>query len=156
MDPQEKESVQKLTWYDQAKAVYDREDNLRPFHEDLYLHYKHGYVVSCPEFFVMARIVPSCMPIGLLRDASIEWKSGDCWWIHCFAGDMISLFTWCPIALGVTGWERHNRPRLYEINSLRHRLYSAKRLDCEPIQQRGEPDTGPPTDSGSDSSIAGC
>jgi hypothetical protein len=122
-------------WYLEAQKVYDREPCRRNFHEDLFWHYVNGYVVSCPDFFVMARIVDSSKPLHMLVDPTRRWENGDCWWIHCFAGDVLKIFTWCPIELGVTGWERNNVPRLYNLNLIRKRLtHVKKRMDRDSVE----------------------
>jgi len=117
-----------LTPYEQAKLVYRREWSKRTFHEDLFWHYAHGYVINCPEFFVMARVVPSQMSLGLLVDPTINWQDGDTWWIHCFSGKIEKLFTWAPFELPLVGWEKRNKPRIYHLITIKQRFLNAQSI----------------------------
>lgn len=104
-----------MTPYEEAAAVYDREPCARSFREDLELHLLNGYVLSGPEFFVLARPVNSQDTVERMVDPAWVWPVEDCdaWWIYLFAGDLKQALGHFPFPMKWIGWERQNALRWY-------------------------------------------
>lgn len=111
-----------MTPYDQARAVYDSEPCARTFEEDLQLHFRHGYVVSTPECFAMARPVWRHWPYEHLANPALVAANGDCWWIWLLAGDLRTALSWLPDSREWIGYERVNVPRFFQCDKFPLRL----------------------------------
>ena len=115
-----------MTPVERAKAVYDREPCARSFAEDLEAHLLHGYVLSTPETFVMARPVCSRDPVEMIVDPWVTYDRKDCdaWLIYLFAGDLRPALSWFPYPLPLIGWERKNALRFHGFESALARIGS--------------------------------
>jgi hypothetical protein len=82
----------------EAAGVYQREPCRRTFQQDLDIHLTTGYVVSTPEYFIMARPVNSGAPQeDVVNPMHIFDNSEcDCWHIYLMAGDMKKCWDKCP------------------------------------------------------------
>ena len=96
--------------FEQAAAVYEREACARSFESDLFSHFLHGYVVSIPEAFALARRVRHDWPEERLQNPDDTDPEGDCWWIWLLAGELSAVARWLPFDLPWIGYERDNRP----------------------------------------------
>ena len=94
----------------------------------LELHYKHGYVFSTPEFFVMGRAVCSDGHVPCIQDATLnDWRyadgrprTPDAWWLHGAAGNMERVWSCLPYTLPFIGFERFDAEcRFYAIDTVR-------------------------------------
>ena len=109
----------------EAAAVYRQEPCLRSFNEDLELHLVAGYVVSTPDYFIMARPVDSGAPPQDIVDAAclFDKEECDCWHIYVMAGDMKKCWDHCPADLAglpLVSFERKNRLRILPMDRVRH------------------------------------
>lgn len=84
----------------------------------------HGYVLSTPETFVMARPVCSRDPVEMIVDPWVTYSRGDCdaWLIYLAAGNLRPALEWFPFELPLIGWERKNSLRWYGFQSALARL----------------------------------
>lgn len=105
--------------YQQAQAIYEREQSAQSFAADLELHLRHGYVVSTPQAFAMARPVWSGWATADLLNPYVSDPKGDCWWIWCLAGDLGIVVRWLPWPTEWLGFERRNVPRLVKWDRLK-------------------------------------
>jgi hypothetical protein len=112
-----------MTPFEQAVAVYSREPCARTFDEDLRLHLRNGYVVSTPDFFVMARPVRRIIIEGICNPA-IRFEKPDCWHVYLLAGSIQKALTALPYDLPWMSWERGNVLRFYPLASIRRRIQS--------------------------------
>lgn len=101
---------------DRARLIYASEPCARTFAEDLELHFQHGYVVSTPECFAMARPVWKHWSYKELTDPSFTDPGGDCWWIYLLAGDLRTGMRWLPDRREWIGYERLNVPRFFKVS----------------------------------------
>lgn len=93
----------------------------------LELHYKHGYVFSTPDFFVMGRPVNSEWTPDLICDPAALWDESyrptlepDAWWLHGAAGKMEHIWGCLPYPLRWIGFERFDGEcRFYAIDTVR-------------------------------------
>lgn len=103
----------------QARAVYDAEPCARCFEEDLEAHLMHGWTVSTPEVFVMARLVPKSGDPEYLVDPWHVWAPEDCdtWLIYLAAGAVQVLPSLAPIRTRYVAFERSNRLRFWKFSA---------------------------------------
>jgi hypothetical protein len=87
----------------------------------LELHYRHGYVVSTPEVFVMGRPVERDALPEEIRDPAFNiWNHPDAWWFHGFWGNPHVLWRMMPFDLPYVGWEKFDMNlRFYPLADLR-------------------------------------
>lgn len=112
-----------MTPAEKVAALYDA-DSPRTFREDLEAHLLHGYVVSTPEMFAMARAVERGAPDALLRDPWHVFSEPDSWYIYAFASTgRTSLAGLVKILLTFGGnrfdcacWHRKRDDRLRVVN----------------------------------------
>lgn len=102
-----------MTPFEQARTVYDHESCARTFAEDLQLHLHHGYVVSTPTTFAMARPVGRHWSYKSLADPSMVDPQGNCWWIWMLSGELREALSWLPDQREWIGYERKNVPRFF-------------------------------------------
>jgi hypothetical protein len=96
-----------MTPYEQAASLYDG-DKPGEFERGLFDHFQHGYVVSTPDAFALARRVNHDWPTEWLRDSTRTAADGDCWFIWLLAGKLRSAARWLPFPLPWTGYERRD------------------------------------------------
>jgi len=98
-----------------AAAVYEQEECVRPFAQDLEAHLLHGLVISTPDLFLMARPVShDASGDKIVNSWHNTWDNEpDCWHVYLYSGEMMSAFfqssTWLPYV----SFERKNRLRVY-------------------------------------------
>lgn len=116
-----------MTPLEQAVAVYSREPCARTFDEDLRLHLENGYVVSTPDFFVMARPVWRGMNEFLIVNPAEGCHPAfrDCWHVYLLAGSIQKALTALPYDLPWMSWERGNVLRFFRLDSIRRRISHA-------------------------------
>lgn len=125
-----------MTPYEAARAIYQSEPCARTFEEDLLLHMKHGYVISTPRVFLMARPVWSVADDYQIVDASYllpgsHESVGDCWHIHVLAGDMAEALSFMPFELPFVSFQRKNVLRFWPLASIK-RLTRHETLSSRP------------------------
>lgn len=121
-----------MTPFDAAIAIYDREPCFRTFDEDLRLHLAHGYVVSTPRVFVMARAVESKGADSMIVDPAMNgWLFPDCWHVHILAGDMAEALSFMPFELPLVSFQRKNVLRFWPLASIK-RLTRHETLSSRP------------------------
>ena len=104
-----------MTPLDKVRALYT-EQSPRTFEEDLTAHFRHGYVFSTPEYFMMVRPVWHRMTQQAINDVwcmfpRLLW---DTWYVYAFAlredqglqGLVKNLLTHMPFYLPLVAWER--------------------------------------------------
>lgn len=115
----------RLSPIDQCQGIFGRHGV--DFPALLELHYRHGYVISTPEVFVMGRAVNRRWTTQLIRDPSVGWDVAyrptlkpDAWWLHGFWGDASKLWPMMPYTLPYVGFEKFDEiPRFYPLETLR-------------------------------------
>jgi hypothetical protein len=71
-------------------------------------HFKHGFVFSTPDFFIMGRAAPK----GVIEADGVkltwfpEWWNCDTWYIHAMSGDMSKAWSILPWELPWIAFER--------------------------------------------------
>lgn len=111
-----------INHFDEAKAVYAREDSPRSLLQemDILMAHPNGYVLSTPHLLCLARTVIWPMPPEVIIDPEFEFPTQhvNCWHIHCLAGSINSLFTFMPFRLPYVSWERRNELRVYPLTRI--------------------------------------
>jgi hypothetical protein len=69
-------------------------------------HFRHGFLFSTPEFFIMGRGVPKDHPLMLDLGVLFAPDSCDTWYIFSMAGDMIKAWSILPWPLPWIAFER--------------------------------------------------
>ncbi len=94
----------------QAAAVYERETCARTFGEDVEAHLLCGYVISCPDLFVMFRAVDSrADPADIVNPwVTFDAVNCDCWMVYLAAGNVSAIVNALPYALPLVCFEREN------------------------------------------------
>lgn len=108
-----------MTFFDQARAVYDREECARTFDEDFYLHLQYGFVFSSPDGFIMGRPVARMAREELVRDPGHIFATPDTWLVYLAAGSVKNFWRHLPYPLPFVGWERSNVLRFYPSDRVR-------------------------------------
>ena len=103
-----------------VESPYDQYARLRdgdPVHHSKLLH---GWVVSTPQFFVMARPVDSAAQPACIVNPWHRFppEACDTWHIYLAAGDLRAALAWLPHPLPKIAFERRNILRYYRLESL--------------------------------------
>ena len=114
--------------YERAKRVYELEPCARTFAEDLDAHLLHGWVLSTPHSFVMARPVPRGAPPEAIVNPWNNWPRHECdsWFVYLFAGYLAPALDWFPWHGQWIGFERRNDLRFYDFDQAMRRLRGVK------------------------------
>lgn len=98
------------------ERMYDERETPRTFAVDLYCHLTHGYVISTPQMFFMARPVCSWADHEEINDPFIKFDAERCdtWYIYAMAtGERMSAaglvkktIAHMPYFLPYCAWER--------------------------------------------------
>jgi len=109
-----------ITAIERARALYDRFDQPRTFVEDLEAHFRHGYVFSTPDHFLMARTVCKDAPREFLADPWHQFDNVDTWLIWLAVGPCaMSVKTFCltmqPFPLTWVAWARRTGPLKFHL-----------------------------------------
>lgn len=107
--------------FEKAQEVYRREPCARTFDEDLFLHLKHGFVFSTPEYFIMGRAVDrNADPVLIVNPrCTFGRDEANAWMIYLMAGDPSKAWSIMPWPLGWFGFERRNDLRWYQAERIR-------------------------------------
>lgn len=92
------------------------------FTPDLWLHLQHGYVISTPRAFAMARPVWSHWSAQELGDIARVDPDGDCWFIWALSGDLAEAARWLPGPKKFLAFARRGQPRLVHWEKLSHAI----------------------------------
>lgn len=111
-----------MTPYEQAARVYEREVCASSFRADLEAHLFGGWVVSTPDFFVMARRVMKRWPAEMTLNPYYAHPKGDCWHVWLAAGDLRAMWSALPEELDWISFERRNVLRVVRLARLRARV----------------------------------
>jgi hypothetical protein len=93
--------------YEQMAAKYEANPQERSFEFYCDWHFKHGFVFSTPEFFIMGRQINKAW--------AEEWNAipfdeititPDTWYLHAFSGDMSKAWSILPWELPWIAFER--------------------------------------------------
>lgn len=107
-----------MTPFEKAADVYRNEWCARSFHEDLTLHFKRGWVISSPRFFVMGR--PVCYwawsADQILDPFHNPPDEPDCWHVWLAAGDLKEALKFLPFPLPYISFERKNVLKMYSFD----------------------------------------
>lgn len=119
---------QLMTPIERAAEYYERHMPVT-LKDDIETHLLHGYVLSTPEAFAMGRAVRSTAdPEDILNpvaDTHVEFEEADCWHVHFFAGDLMSLWRFLPYPLPWASFARgaHGRGlRFYRLEDIQARM----------------------------------
>lgn len=104
-----------------AAEVFKSEPSTHTFWEAIDYYLAYGYVISRPDYFVMARPVSSHWPekviVNPIQDNGIELTGRhDMWHIHLMAGDTQTAIQEFPYRLDKISFERHNKLRTYQYD----------------------------------------
>lgn len=107
-----------MTPVEQAALVYQTEWCARSFKQDLELHLQHGWVVSSPKFFGMARPVAywNWSNAEILDPSHNPDDEKDCWHIWLLAGDVSEALKFLPFHLPYISFERKNVLKMYSFD----------------------------------------
>lgn len=110
-----------MTPYEEARAIYTKEPCKRTFGEDLVAYFLHGYVISTPDFFVMARPVNGAAMPSMIVDSRVQFPrdTWNCWHVHLMAGNMAKAWAALPFDLPLFTFERQNVLRMHRTNRIR-------------------------------------
>lgn len=92
------------------------------FVPDLWLHLTHGYVVSTPDAFAMARPVWSHWGSAEMADITLTAPEGDCWHIWALSGDLGEAVRWLPCSKKWLAFARRGHPKLVQWDTIRHAI----------------------------------
>ena len=126
-----------LTPYQEAQAVYLREESTTSFFAELANHLENptAWVLKSPTMFCLARPVWS----GGLEEEIINSRivypeaSWDAWFLAVYAGDVAEVLRQVPFRLPLYGWQKRNRLRFWTAEDI-DRLFLRQRHDLTPTQ----------------------
>ena len=97
--------------FDRVVELYRRWPLERSFEEDMSAHISTGYVVSTPDYFLMARGVDRFAPEEELADPwrGFERQEENAWLIYSFAGSSRNFLSFVPYPLKWVGFARRGR-----------------------------------------------
>lgn len=103
----------------QARVVYESLGSDWPFTSVIEMHLLGGYVVSTPEYFILARPVDSTADEARILNPLISFSKPDAWFIFAYAGDISRAWDYFPVFYPKVGWQRANRPiRFYPMENI--------------------------------------
>lgn len=103
--------------------LYQTRPSGRSFEEDLEIHLCGGYVVSTPDYFIMARPVRHDARPSDILDIEVVHDDPDCWHIFAMAGDIGKCWDLLPLDLPYVTWERNYTLRgPFRMRNVRHLL----------------------------------
>ena len=119
-----------MTPYDQAAQVYEQEECVHTFLEDLEYYHRYGYVFSTPDYFVMGR--PVCRdwppewivnPIDHHADIQCDLINEltlppNLWHIALMSGDTFNVWETLPYRLPGISIEKRNKLKFYSYDRL--------------------------------------
>lgn len=110
-----------MTPFDQIAALYDQYPQPRTFDEDIAAHISTGYLVSTPEYFIMARGISKQADPHLIADPWYAFPADlqDTWLVFAFAGYSRNFLAFVPYPLRWVAWQRRGRPlRFHEFSKI--------------------------------------
>lgn len=131
-----------ITPYQEAQAVYLREESTTTFLAELALHLENptAWVLKTPTMFCLARPVASRGLESEILNARIVYprESWDAWFLAVYAGDVTEVLRQVPFRLPRYGWQKRNRLRFWTAEDI-DRLFLRHRHDKSPtpIPPRG-------------------
>jgi hypothetical protein len=108
--------------FDRITEKFDGRGYGDQFVPDLWLHFQHGYVVSTPKAFAMARPVWSHWTSEEMSDITRTDPDGDCWFIWALSGDLGEAAWWLPHSKKWLAFARRGHPRLVKWETLSHAI----------------------------------
>lgn len=113
-----------MTPYEQLEALYAEHPQQHPFSSYVNWHLHHGFVLSRPDVFVMARPMPRAF-LESQGPTFQVWPERHCdtWFVHAAAGNIQRAWDMIPWDLPYYAWERvldrRNELRFYEAGRVR-------------------------------------
>ena len=124
-----------LTPYQEAQAIYLREESTTTFLAELALHLENptAWVLKTPTMFCFARPVASSGLESEILNARIVYprESWDAWFLAVYAGDVGEVLRQVPFRLPHYGWQKRNRLRFWAAEDI-DRLFLRQRHDLTP------------------------
>ena len=124
-----------LTPYQEAQAVYLREESTTTFLSELALHLENptAWVLKTPTMFCLARPVASRGLESEILNARIVYprESWDAWFLAVYAGDVSEVLRQVPFQLPSYGWQKRNRLRFWTAEDI-DRIFLRQRHDLPP------------------------
>lgn len=126
------------TPFEEAQAVYLREESNKSFLYDLTMHLENetAYVLKTPTMFCLARPVDRYADEETILDPRFYFprERWNAWFLALYAGDVSEVLQQVPVALPWFGWQKRNRLRFWSSSGI-HRLFS-KKHEASPIAQQ--------------------
>ena len=110
---------------ERAARVYEQENCLYTFKQDLEFYLINGWVISTPCVFLMARPVQSLAPRQQITGHHVFYEA-DAWLVYLLAGDMAEAWRFLPYELPKMMLERKNVLRCWDLLAFRRRIISHK------------------------------
>lgn len=123
----------------EAMAVYGREPCARPFTEDLEAHMRHGWVISTPTIFLMARPVRSDWPDSVVLNPWELTEAPDAWHVWLAAGEWREAFSHAPFPLRWVSFQRRNILHRHDWQTI---LRHSRAIPRAPQGRRADAPTG--------------
>ena len=107
-----------------AANVYLHEWSARSFEEDLDIHLLTGFVVSTPEYFIMARLVVHDAPEEQITDPLYVFPPDevDCWHIWLAAGDFTQFWNEDKHDCQWVSWQKRNKLKVYRMETIKRKM----------------------------------
>lgn len=109
-----------MTPVERAAQVYEQENCLYTFKEDLEFYLLNGFVFSRPDFFVMGRpVVSVATPELICGHNRFPSRGCDCWHIHLASGNLPRMWAMLPWDMSMISFERKNKLRFLKLSTMR-------------------------------------
>lgn len=93
-----------------AKAAWDRLETDWTFAQIVEMHMLYGWVVSTPQYFILARPVDRCASEAEILDPVKVFEQPNAWFVWLMAGRVDFAWQYYPIPYRWVGWQRGDRP----------------------------------------------
>ena len=130
-----------MTPYQEAQAVYLREESTTTFFAELANHLENptAWVLKTPTMFCLARPVASDGLVGEILNSRVVYprERWDAWFLAVYAGDVTEILRQVPFRLPLYGWEKRNRLRFWAAEDI-DRIFLRQRHDLPPTDRSPE------------------
>ena len=130
-------AVSHMSPYELMLEFYGRHAPAVDFRTHVEWHFKHGFVYSTPDYFVMGRPVNHEASAEEITNPEKRWKEEecDCWYVHAMCGCVWKAFQIMPWRMPWIAWERLEKPEkgLIMMREVRIRsMFSVKQTTDNP------------------------
>lgn len=107
--------------YEEVQEVYSQSDEGFSLCDDIEFHAKHGYILSTPTCFLLARaVVKRFLPYG--QDETFLSEECDTWFVWAMAGDIREAIEFAPPTMKWIAFARKGVLRFHRFQNVKRKI----------------------------------